>query len=117
MSEIKTCPYCDGKAFVRKLYTNYIVDAVHEENCPLSILLIPHDSPWCTKEAAIAAWNKRQSKASKLCCANCAFFSTNGNLFSKSTDAKTLTNGICDHFHVCVNEDGYCNNGVWAKRS
>jgi len=54
------CPYCGGEAFLRRLYTNYIIDAKHNENCPMSILPLPHDTHWVTREAACAAWNLRR---------------------------------------------------------
>ena len=57
--ELKNCPFCGGEAFVRKLYTNYIVDAKHGENCPMCYMCLPYDSRWATREAAVAAWNER----------------------------------------------------------
>lgn len=58
--ELKPCPFCNGEAFLRRLYTNYIIDAKHNENCPMSILPLPHDTHWVTREAARAAWNLRR---------------------------------------------------------
>lgn len=60
MTELKPCFFCGGKAFIRKLYTNYIVDAAHEElKCPLAYHLLSRDTGWVTREAAIHAWNRR----------------------------------------------------------
>ena len=57
--ELKNCPFCGGEAFVRKLYTNYFVDAKHGENCPMCYMCLPYDSRWVTREAAVGAWNMR----------------------------------------------------------
>lgn len=57
--ELKPCPFCKGEAFLRRLYTNYIIDAKHNENCPMQILPLPRDSHWVTRLAAEAAWNRR----------------------------------------------------------
>ena len=59
MSKLKPCPFCGGEAFIRKLYTNYYVDALHDENCPINIRIAPYDSHWVTRSAAEAAWNRR----------------------------------------------------------
>lgn len=57
--ELKPCPFCGGEAFMRPLYRTYIVDAKHDDNCPLNYRILPHDSHWCTRMAAEAAWNRR----------------------------------------------------------
>lgn len=58
--ELKPCPFCNGEAFLRKLYTNYIVDAKHDENCPMACRPLPYDTHWVVREAACAAWNLRR---------------------------------------------------------
>ena len=60
--ELKPCPFCGGEAFLRKAYSNYIVDAKHIENCPMWIRPLPYDTHWVTREAARAAWNLRRYK-------------------------------------------------------
>lgn len=60
MEKLKPCPFCGGEAFIRKLYRNYIIDAKHDDNCPLDYMVLPYDSCWVTREAAVAAWNRRE---------------------------------------------------------
>lgn len=59
MGKLRECPFCGGQAFMRKLYTNYYVDAMHDKNCPMNIRLNPYDSHWVTMAAAETAWNRR----------------------------------------------------------
>lgn len=59
--ELKKCPFCGGEAFVRRVYRNYIVDAKHVENCPMFFMCLPLETYWVTREAAIAAWNRRNN--------------------------------------------------------
>lgn len=59
MNKLKCCPFCGGEAFLRHLYTNWIVDAIHAENCPLNCRVLPYDTHWVTREAAKYAWNRR----------------------------------------------------------
>ena len=56
---LKPCPFCNAEAFLRTLYIGYIVDAWHDENCPMACRPLPYDTHWCTREAATAAWNNR----------------------------------------------------------
>ena len=60
MYSLAACPFCGKAAFITKTYKNYIVDAIHDENCPLFIRPFPYDTHWVTREAAIAAWNRRR---------------------------------------------------------
>lgn len=55
---LKPCPFCAGKAFVRKLYSNYVVDAKHDRNCPMANMPLPYGH-WVTQLAAETAWNRR----------------------------------------------------------
>lgn len=57
------CQICGGEAFMRRLYMTYIVDAKHDDNCPLSCRVLPYDARWCTRMAAQAAWNRRAMTA------------------------------------------------------
>jgi len=59
MNELKPCPFCGGEAFMRHLYSNYIVDAKHDDNCPMIFLSLPKDTHWVTRMAAETAWNRR----------------------------------------------------------
>ena len=59
MEKLKRCPFCGGEAFLRHLYTNWIVDAKHDDNCILDYMIVPYDTHWVTREAAKAAWNRR----------------------------------------------------------
>lgn len=68
MENLKSCPFCGGDAFLRKLYTNWFVDAKHGTNCVLANMCVPHDTPWVTMEAAIAAWNNRYTDSITIKC-------------------------------------------------
>lgn len=58
-NQLLPCPFCGGEAFMRRLYKTYIVDAKHDDNCPLNCRVLPYDALWCTRMAAQAAWNRR----------------------------------------------------------
>ena len=59
MDKLKSCPFCGGEAFLRPVYRNYIIDAKHDDNCPMIAMCLPLETHWVTREAAVAAWNRR----------------------------------------------------------
>ena len=56
VTELKTCPFCGGVAFIQKYGDQYFIKCLHKDNC---YLVGRNPRKYNIPEAMVKMWNRR----------------------------------------------------------